>query len=115
MPNKTWKNVERKIAERIGGVRTSKGGQGEATPDVENDWLSVEVKTRRTFPGWMIDAMAQAETNATPGKLPTVRCHGIGWRHRRDIIMLRAGDFEDWFGGYGTDTVANKDDTLTLP
>ena len=44
MTDKTWKAAERAIARALGGVRV--GPTGEATPDVESDWLSVEVKTR---------------------------------------------------------------------
>ena len=115
MPNKTWKQVERAIAHRIGGQRMSKAGLGEAVPDVENDWLSIEVKTRRTFPAWLEGSLEQAERNATAGKLPTVRLHKIGQRHGRDLIVLRASDFEAWFGGYMTDTVADAGaDDLTI-
>lgn len=96
--SKTWKEAERQVARRIGGKRTANHALGLRTPDCENDWLSVEVKTRKALPSWLTGAVTQAATNATPGKLPTVRLHRVGDRYGNDMIVLRATDFEEWFG-----------------
>ena len=42
--------------------------------------------------------MAQAETNATPGKLPLVVLHQVGRRHDNDLVVVRLGTFVEWFG-----------------
>ena len=45
--------------------------------------------------------MAQAVRNAPDGKVPLVIVHVSGCRHTGDLVMLRLGDFEDWFGKIG--------------
>lgn len=68
VPNTTWKQCEREVARRLGGFRV--GCTGEAAPDVQTPWCSVEVKTRKRLPKWLLEAMAQAVANAAPGTLP---------------------------------------------
>ena len=96
MANTTWKASERAIAKRLGGERV--GNRGCNTEDVAHDWLSVEVKTRKSLPAWLRDAMAQAERNAPAGRLPMVVLHQVGQRHDKDLVVLSLGDFETWFG-----------------
>ncbi len=91
----TWKNVERAIAKRLNGKRL--GATGQATADVVTDWLSVEVKHRKTLPQWLKDALGQARHGAG-GRLPIVILHESGQRHADDLVLMRMGDFEDWFG-----------------
>ena len=95
MTDKTWKAVERTIAKRLGGKRI--GCTGQATADVVNDWLSVEVKTRKRLPAWLFRALAQAQLFAGD-KLPVVVLHETGSRHDNDVVVLRLKDFVDWFG-----------------
>ncbi len=71
---------------------------GLQTPDVETTAFSVEVKHRKALPAWLEAAMAQAETNATPGKLAIVVLHESGRRHENDLVLVRMRDFEEWFG-----------------
>ena len=98
--NTAWKATERTVAKRLGGERTSKLGLGSEQPDVENDWLSVEVKHRKALPGWLKNAMQQAIDNATTGLLPVAILHEHGQRHDDNLVMLRQADFEEWFGGW---------------
>jgi len=75
---------------------------GLRTPDVESPWLSVEVKHRKALPLWIKEAMAQAETNSSDeAKLPLVVLHEKYQCHDNDLVMLRLGDFLDWFGEFG--------------
>jgi hypothetical protein len=101
--SKTWKNVERAIAEKLGGQRMSNHALGLRTPDVESPWLSVEVKHRKALPLWIKEAMTQAETNGDEAKLPLVVLHEKGRRHDNDLVVLRLGDFVDWFGEFGAE------------
>jgi len=89
-----YKGTERRIARRLGGQRH--GHLGGA--DVVSDWLSVEVKHRKTIPAWIKDAMDQAKANADPGKLALVVLHEHGARSDGDLVILTLGDFRDWFG-----------------
>ena len=68
-------------------------------PDVQSDWLAVEVKYRQKMPKWIEDAMRQACFGASPNQLPIVVVHKEGERRRKDLVIMRLGDFLDWFGG----------------
>ena len=91
---KTFKGVERAIAQRLAGERV--GHLGGA--DVVTDWLAVEVKTRKALPGWIRDAVAQAKRNAGISQLPVAILHQVGQRHAGDLVVIALADFEGWFG-----------------
>jgi len=76
----------------------SQRGLGERTADVETSAFSIEVKHRGKLPLWIHGAMDQAERNARDGKLPLLVLHECGRHHRNDLVVLRLGDFRDWFG-----------------
>jgi len=97
MTSESPKNVERTIAQKTGGTRV--GVTGKATPDVVNDWLSIEVKSRQRLPLWLKNAMAQAKRNAIEGTLAIVVLHEKRQRYDDDIVMMTLKDFNDWFGG----------------
>ena len=103
MADKLWKQTERAVARRLGGVRV--GPSGKATADVVSDWLSVEVKTRKTLPAWLLSAIEQAAKNNDDGRLPVVVLHQVGQRHDSDIVAMRLSDFEEWFGDEHGETV----------
>ncbi len=98
MPDATWKKAERAVARVLGGERTSRRGLGEAVADVETKAFSVEVKTRRQLPAWLMDAVRQAVRNTSDGKLTLLVLHVVGQRHDNDLVVLRLQDFVDWFG-----------------
>lgn len=95
-----WKSVERGIAKLLGGQRVPVTGRqrGEA-PDIEHDWLSIEVKTREKLPAWIRDAQAQADASNKGNQLSIVILHEKGRRYADSHIMMRLEDFIDWFGG----------------
>lgn len=97
MADRTWKATERAIARRLGGRRV--GNRGRNTEDVAHSWLSVEVKSRRQLPAWLLGAMAQAEHNSPAGRLPVVVLHQVGKRHDGDLVVLRLGDFTEYMLG----------------
>lgn len=69
----TWKSVERKVAEKLGGVRV--GNRGTNSEDVAHDVFSVEVKHRKNLPQIVRDSMDQCRRNAPDGKVPLVVLH----------------------------------------
>ena len=79
----------------------SNQGLGLRSADVETSAYSVEVKHRKTLPGWLNDAVAQAHRNCSAGKLPLVVLHQSGWRRENDLVVLRMGEFLEWFGEGG--------------
>ena len=99
MSEKRWKAVERAIMSRLGGKRIPVTGRirGEAA-DGEHDWLSPEIKHKNKLPDWLHDAMAQAVASQRNGQLPVVVLHQQGKRHADDYVIVRLGDWCDWFG-----------------
>ncbi|MBI3960247.1 MAG: hypothetical protein HY328_15650 [Chloroflexi bacterium] len=92
---RTFKGVERALAQRLNGERTGQTGGA----DVQTDWLCVEVKTRKHLPQWIRDAIAQAKRNGGISQLPVVILHQVGQRHAGDLVVMTLADFENWFGG----------------
>jgi hypothetical protein len=109
MADKAWKRTERSIAAVIGGQRIPiTGRQRGDAPDIEHPWLSVEVKHRQHLPVWILDAMDQAVASARSDQLPVAILHEKGKRHSSDLVMVRLGDWMDWFGkGGDRGTVTN--------
>jgi len=103
MPDATWKQVERAVAERLNGKR--QGATGRTGPDVVGSWFVAEIKHRRRLPQWLKDASAQAN-GCAGGRLPLVILHEAGQRHDNDLVMMRLADFENWFGDEVSDATA---------
>jgi len=74
------------------------GRQRGDTPDVAHPWLSVEVKHRKSLPAWILDAMSQARAAARSDQLPCAILHESGRRHDDNLVLVRLGDFREWFG-----------------
>jgi hypothetical protein len=92
-PDATWKRAERAVAAIIGGERVPVSGRQRGdVPDVAHHRLSVEVKHRRTVPGWLVDALDQAEAAARADHVPVAIIHRHGGRHRDDLAILRLAD-----------------------
>ncbi len=92
-----YKQHERKTAALLGGKRNI-DSKGSAAVDVNHDFLSVECKTRRQFPGWLLGAMQQARRAAMAGQLPIVVLHPHGAPYADDLVIVRLTDFVDCFG-----------------
>lgn len=94
-----WKQAERLIASILGGRRipVSGGGRGD-NPDVEHPCLSVEVKTRASFPAWVEDALRQAECSARNGKTPAVVLHRDRKPYRAALVVCRLSEFAELVG-----------------
>ncbi len=95
----TWKTVERKIAAILGGTRVPvTGRQRGSAPDIEHSHLSLEVKHRKALPGWIMEAMAQAQASKRNGQLPVVILHGERQRYAESMVLVRLDDFVEWYG-----------------
>jgi ribonuclease HI len=92
---KDWKACERRIAEKLGGMRVPVSGRGRGdTPDVEHSTLSVEVKSRKKLPSWIHNAMRQAEASSKgDNRLPVVVLHEDRARYSEALVVLRLKDF----------------------
>ncbi len=108
MSERAWKRTEREIAGVLGGKRVPITGRSRGdVPDVAHFWLSVEVKSRRTLPAWLLDAVSQARAAAAEHQLPVAILHEQGARHNSDLVVMRLSDFREWFGGPRCDPDGN--------
>lgn len=97
---KDWKACERKIAEILGGVRVPvTGRQRGATPDVEHPSLSIEVKSRKTLPAWLLDALEQAQAATDDRRLPVAVLHQDRKPYRDALVVVRLEDFVNHLKG----------------
>jgi hypothetical protein len=89
MSEPRWKRHERLIARALGGERLPNIGR--RAPDVLSPSWAIEVKTRRSLPRWLLEAIAQAEEGArATGRLPLlvlVLAPGKGRKARRFALM----------------------------
>lgn len=71
----TWKSVERRIAEAIGGQRVSDPGR--SSPDVIDDggYLVAEVKHRAKLPKWIKAGLKQAQRHAKSDQTAVLVLH----------------------------------------
>jgi len=97
---KAWKEHEQRIARQIDGVRS--GATGRATIDVSNDWLAVECKSWKGSVKRVEGALEQAERASTAEQLPVAIIHTLGRHSKNDLVILRWGDFCEWFGEHNT-------------
>jgi hypothetical protein len=95
--DKVWKQAERAVARLLGGRRTPLSGAAGGA-DVATAWCVAEVKHRKRLPQWLEAALIQAERSARPGQLAVAVLHEHGRRYRDSVLLMRLGDFLDWFG-----------------
>lgn len=99
MSNKVWKNVERRIADILGGQRVPvTGRQRGSAPDIEHNVYSIEVKHRKTLPEWLHDAMAQANASRRGMQLPIVILHEENQPYAKSYVVVELGEFKNWYG-----------------
>lgn len=93
MSEKSWKRTERKVAQLLGGERVPVNGRirGSA-PDIAHETLSLEVKSRRSIPRWIEDALQQATASSRGGKLPVAVLHQQGKPYADSVCLVRLQD-----------------------
>jgi len=94
MSGQRWKRQEREVATALGTHRLPNVGIGQ--PDCRAGGVAYQIKTRASLPGWLWDAMAQAERDAGPGEVPAVvLCEVTAGRPAKRVAVLDFGDFVD--------------------
>jgi hypothetical protein len=97
MPDKSWKVAERRVAEILGGERVPiNGRQRGSAPDIVHDTLSLEVKSRKSIPAWLTEALEQATASSRDGRLPASVIHVQGKPYADALVMVRLGDFAEY-------------------
>ena len=99
---KDWKQAERRIAKLLGGRRIPvTGRQRGDVPDIEHDALSIEVKSRKALPAWLLGALNQAQAASKNGKVPVVVLHQDRAPYAESLVVLRLEDFAGYLKGGG--------------
>ncbi len=81
----------------LGGERVPiTGRQRGATPDIEHESLSVEVKSRKSIPAWLRDALEQAQAASRDGRLPVAVIHEEGRPYRDALVVMSLGEFASY-------------------
>ena len=90
MTEKAWKRAKRRIADILGGQRVPVSGRqrGDA-PDIAHESTSIEVKTRKSIPASIEDALRQADASSKEGQLPVVVLHQAGRRYWDALVVMR--------------------------
>jgi hypothetical protein len=97
---KDWKACERNVAALLGGRRIPVSGRGRGdNPDIHHELFSIEVKSRKTIPAWLEDAMRQAEASVKDGRLPVVVLHQDRTPYAENLVVLRLEDFAGYLKG----------------
>lgn len=98
MPDKAWKNAERKIAAIFGTVRIpaamwgQRPDRGDNAPDAETEQLALQVKSGYRCPGYLRSWLNGIQKTAPPGKVGAVVWHVAGTRFTDSLVVLRAAD-----------------------
>lgn len=95
---KTWKEVEKRLTlwyneMHAPATRMSTGMRGEAVEDI--NWanrFSIEVKTRKSMPGYILKWMKQAVKNCG-NKYPIIHWHRDGVHAENDLVIMSADHF----------------------
>lgn len=95
MPEKRWKAQERRVARALNARRNPHDGSG--APDVENEWLVVEVKDRVGLPAWIMAALDRARAKAERKRLGLVAITSSSTP--QVLLVIEITDFRDWFVG----------------
>lgn len=88
-PTKTWKSIERKVADKLGGKRIPCSGNGAIEGDVLHDIFHVEVKHRARF---AVVEMFEKATKDSHKKKPVILCLHAHGSHRY-FAMMDLDDF----------------------
>jgi hypothetical protein len=94
---KDCKSCERRVAALLGGERVPVSGRGRGdNPDIRHEWLSIEVKSRKSIPAWLEDALLQAEASAKDEQLPVAILHQDGCRYADCLVIVRLKEFSNY-------------------
>jgi ribonuclease HI len=91
---KSRKTSEHQVTEVLNGRRVpvSSSSLGDAA-DASHLAIAAEVKSRKRLPGWIADAMQQAETSAFPYKQPVAVLLEEGTSYENSLVVMRFKDF----------------------
>jgi hypothetical protein len=87
MVDRLWKQCEREIARRLGGIRVPVNSTTNIKCDVSTPLLSAEIKERKQLPKFLTDTMRQSTVNCEKGKIATVILHEKGKGHDKDLVI----------------------------
>lgn len=95
MAEKAWKQLERRVANFFGTVRTPLSGSSSriTESDTLHDKLFIEVKSRKTIP-FMKEFRAMLKSAKKENKIPIFVIHE--GQHSDDIVFMRLKDTKEF-------------------
>jgi len=113
LPNTYWKSIERRVA-RLFGTKRIGTREGGPAPDFEGTFFVGEVVCHE-IPKWILEELAQAELRKTDReKLRLLVVHQKGQDLDQALVVLRLGQFRDWFLGNGSISTRPRGRSLIL-
>jgi hypothetical protein len=100
MPNKGWKQFERRLARALGTERIPVTGE-RAGADFEDGMFCYQAKKRATFPTYVAEWLASICTTAaarTPAKIGVVILQRPRAQDGDALVVMRFADFVDLHG-----------------
>ena len=95
MNRATWKNAERRVAKRLGGIRKPVSGREQHEADVETPVFMIQVKHGRNRPSYLADWLggirATAQAKGKTGFVVWSRMHEDSGDA---LVVMTLGDFE---------------------
>lgn len=102
MADKTWKAAERTVAEALGGIRIPVTGVDRDGADVITPLLHVQVKHRKSLPGYLRDWLSGIRKTARQAdKVGIVVLHIPGTPYAESVVLMSLSDFKDLHGSVG--------------
>jgi len=98
MPGLAWKEHEKRIREKVDGVRP--GVTGLPTPDVITEDWCIEAKNRKRLPQWIVQALVSAKRKAIGEQTGIVVLHEK-YKHG-SLVVMGFNDFLDRFNDSGS-------------
>lgn len=95
----TWKGAERRVAADLGGARVPVTGIDRAGADVRTPLFSVQVKLRRSLPGWLWDWLGGIRASAkSEGRVGILVLKKPRQADAEGLVVLSYSDFVDLHG-----------------
>ena len=99
MPDKGWKQFERRVGVDLGGRRIPVTGIDRHGADVVTPMFHVQTKVRRSLPGWLWEWLGGIVATSTPaGKVGVLLLKKPRQKDVDALVVMRYGDFVDLHG-----------------
>lgn len=104
MPDKAWKQLERRLAADLGGKRIPVTGIDRHGSDIAHPLFAVQVKLRKCLPAWIFDWLSGICGSARPEQVGILVLKTPRMKDADALVVLR---WKDWVSLHGVDGEAS--------